>query len=582
MRILKRIASLLLAVSVLVSPVYGADEGTSAKSKVAVSYDAAEKMVYVRGNANGYSTIKVLPSNMQLSDVTPLNLYTHFDQIYGTGSLDYEFVMPDGTAYKKYAVYLNDGSSTENVYDTFMYYDKATADTIVQNTINKSAKNELNEKIDQNATNLGIDKSETIYIDNAENSAQFLFDYYVPLADSSDFYKSYNSLLVMNEMKGLSQSEIEDLLMEYQSSLGIDFDIYNSLSNLHKSDISSLLSKMNFNDELSNLKSDGKDAKFSEIFDRTEALSAVRTSENWQTIKTVFTETYSSVLSEIINANSDYATVLANDVYIQLATGTYDTYQDLKTGFNNAVSAVKQSYAVNSKPSAGGGGGSTGGGVGVPSENKTPKDEFDETSASQNGTESGGKTETSFTMATLSGNKAEYSDVNVASWEYSAVSSLGGDGIISGYEDGSFKSSKPITRAEFTKLIVSAFSIKAEGQPFSDVSENTWYYPYVSVAAGSGIVNGYDGIFNPDANISRQDATVIIYRLSEKLGKNYYGNKTFLDINDVSLYAVTAVMGLGSMDIINGDNSGRFNPKKQLTRAEAAQIIYNFIIKLNE
>lgn len=55
--------------------------------------------------------------------------------------------------------------------------------------------------------------------------------------------------------------------------------------------------------------------------------------------------------------------------------------------------------------------------------------------------------------------------------------------IIAGYSDSSFKGDNPITRAEFTALIVKTLGLPDEGPcSFSDVSKNVWCYNAIGVA----------------------------------------------------------------------------------------------------
>lgn len=82
------------------------------------------------------------------------------------------------------------------------------------------------------------------------------------------------------------------------------------------------------------------------------------------------------------------------------------------------------------------------------------------------------------------------------------------NGIVQGYEDGSYKPDQTINRAELLKIIVEAaydesdFEGYADQSCFSDVPANMWYTPYVCFAKDEGIVEGYeDGTFKPAQKI---------------------------------------------------------------------------------
>ena len=53
--------------------------------------------------------------------------------------------------------------------------------------------------------------------------------------------------------------------------------------------------------------------------------------------------------------------------------------------------------------------------------------------------------------------------------------------------------------------------------------------------------------------------------------------RNFNDYSSISNYARDAVDVLSKAGIINGDNSGCFNPANYATRAEAAKMIYGVI-----
>lgn len=145
-----------------------------------------------------------------------------------------------------------------------------------------------------------------------------------------------------------------------------------------------------------------------------------------------------------------------------------------------------------------------------------------------------------------------------------------------------------ITRAEFTKLIVTAFvgdiSFDFEGN-FKDISEDAWYADVVNTAYKEGIVSGDDtGYFRPDDCISRQDMAVIVYNAGVEFNlfdsaKNY---TAFSDDKEISDYAREAVYTLRSYSVINGMGDGSFAPVQNADRASAAQMIYSLITKFDK
>ena len=174
-----------------------------------------------------------------------------------------------------------------------------------------------------------------------------------------------------------------------------------------------------------------------------------------------------------------------------------------------------------------------------------------------------------------------FSDVDDDHWCYTALSTLADKKILNGFPDGTFRPDSFVTRAEFTKMIVDfvADIPSEEDMVFDDVSSDDWYADCVSDAASKGIITGYDGRFNPNADIKREDAAVVIYRIYVLLDKNLRGTKFFGDRREVSAYAKSAVETLGGIGVINGNENGMFMPSDCLTRSEAAQLIFNAFVK---
>lgn len=110
-----------------------------------------------------------------------------------------------------------------------------------------------------------------------------------------------------------------------------------------------------------------------------------------------------------------------------------------------------------------------------------------------------------------------YSDVKAGDWFNNAVSTLSKAGIIAGYEDGSFRPNGYITRAEFATIAARFFDVTYNGKDlFPDISGH-WAKDYINQAANKGFVNGYeDGTFKPDRNITRAEAVTLVNRTLDR------------------------------------------------------------------
>ena len=168
-----------------------------------------------------------------------------------------------------------------------------------------------------------------------------------------------------------------------------------------------------------------------------------------------------------------------------------------------------------------------------------------------------------------------FSDLPAAHWAYDAVNVLAENFILNGYLDGTFKPDANITRGEFAKIIVSATNTldTEAASSFSDVSEEDWYYYYVSSALKEGYITGYpDGTFRPDDYITRADICTIV---SRSLGSPTTVSDTpFSDDRLIPSYAKIPVYALVRLGIINGMGDGTFGPGVFATRAQTAKIIH--------
>ena len=170
----------------------------------------------------------------------------------------------------------------------------------------------------------------------------------------------------------------------------------------------------------------------------------------------------------------------------------------------------------------------------------------------------------------------EVKDVSNNFWGIEAIQNLNELGIIKGYNDGYFRPNNPITRVEFFALINRAFGFERTdlAREFKDIDyiKTDWKTLEIMKASSQGFLQGTDGQANPDNKITRQEAFVILSRVL-KLDLN--SEKTnFADDTKISNWAKKELHALWEYGYINGTNN-KINPQNHLTRAEAAQVIYN-------
>ena len=146
-----------------------------------------------------------------------------------------------------------------------------------------------------------------------------------------------------------------------------------------------------------------------------------------------------------------------------------------------------------------------------------------------------------------------FNDVAKDCWAANYIGYMQQFGIVTGYEDGSFRPDAPVTRAEFA-AIASRFEKLTQGSAsFTDVPDTHWAVKYINFAATRGWVTGYeDGTFKPEHSITRAEVAAVTCRLLERSADQTYIRshigelRTFADVTEshwAYWYAMEAANG---------------------------------------
>ncbi len=133
-------------------------------------------------------------------------------------------------------------------------------------------------------------------------------------------------------------------------------------------------------------------------------------------------------------------------------------------------------------------------------------------------------------------------------------------------------------------MLVHSLGLTVAGEiQFSDVATDAWYAEPISIATQAGIVKGRSVVsFQPDSQITREEITVMLMKAYElNVGNVPVGstNILFTDMDQVSSWAADSVKDAAQLGLVQGQRQGQFVPKGIASRAEAAQVIYNLILK---
>ncbi len=104
-----------------------------------------------------------------------------------------------------------------------------------------------------------------------------------------------------------------------------------------------------------------------------------------------------------------------------------------------------------------------------------------------------------------------FQDVAQDAWYASTIGFAAEKGFIGGYENGSFLPKNSVTRGEFASMLVRFLGLTPSGTPtFTDATDH-WAASAIAVLAEQGIVGGYeDGTFRPKGNITRAEAAKMV------------------------------------------------------------------------
>jgi hypothetical protein len=176
-------------------------------------------------------------------------------------------------------------------------------------------------------------------------------------------------------------------------------------------------------------------------------------------------------------------------------------------------------------------------------------------------------------------NGRSFADVGETYWGRDAVTFVTARSIFNGTGTDAFAPETPMDRGMLVQVLYNL-----EGAPaasgtasFPDVSGSAWYAAAVNWAVANGVASGYgDGSFGPEDSITREQLAVMLWRYAG----SPEATQTTLDFPDgdqVSGYARAALLWANEKGIINGTGSGTLSPQGPATRAQVAQVMWNFL-----
>lgn len=354
--------------------------------------------------------------------------------------------------------------------------------------------------------------------------------------------ESYTKALVLSQLRDGTEN-IDNTIRRYSYTLGINAEEeYFKYSDRVKNELDRLMKK------------NSENISFEKLYGKCLLLARINKPDSNISMRETVTENASEIGISLTKYNGLGNEYKKNKVFSIMMQQQYEDYPEVIKKFNEACDEVAAETENNGSGSSGGGGGSSsssGKSVtgAVITGNLTPEQNNRETFLQ------------------------EFSDIN-GHWAYDSIVRLSREGTVDGFEDKTFRPDAAISRAEFAKIVclMKKIDLPEYTGIFSDISASNWCCKYVQALSDRKIITGFDGKFMPEDKITRQDAAVMLARAWELDTSAVKESNVFADRKDIADYAQPAVNLLSDMGIINGYD-GYFNPKGTATRAQTAAML---------
>jgi hypothetical protein len=187
----------------------------------------------------------------------------------------------------------------------------------------------------------------------------------------------------------------------------------------------------------------------------------------------------------------------------------------------------------------------------------------------------------------------DFPDVAANSPFRTIICSMASAGMITGYDDGTFRLGQPVSRQAFAAFLGRMHGFGTQNSDpcntpqyphhsrFPDVSDSNPFCVEINTLATRGVIAGYpDGTFRPTAPISRQAVAAFLWRdyyrwthTSAEPGDAPQTTTDFSDVPESNVFSGDIQFGVDN-GLINGYSDGTFRPAAPTTRQAAAAFIY--------
>lgn len=159
-------------------------------------------------------------------------------------------------------------------------------------------------------------------------------------------------------------------------------------------------------------------------------------------------------------------------------------------------------------------------------------------------------------------------------WAEASIERWSGYGIIQG-SNGKFDPDGQLTCAQLATILARLLKLPAaKDAGFIDNPADAWYYDAINRCAAAGILKGNgDGTVTPNASITRERAMVMLARALGIEPLSRPDLSRYADVAQVSAYAQGYLAALIEAGIVGGVTADRLAPQDNITRAATVTIL---------
>ena len=155
-------------------------------------------------------------------------------------------------------------------------------------------------------------------------------------------------------------------------------------------------------------------------------------------------------------------------------------------------------------------------------------------------------------------------------------------GVLKGMDNGKFEGELPITRAMVATVLkrLSKDQTTNTVQNFKDVKDKDWFAEAAKWAQSQNLIKGYeDGTFKANKLVTRQELAIIVDRFLKIRGIQMKEIKeiSYKDLDKLPTWSRAAIIAMAKIGLIEGETTEKYNPTSEFTREELAVMLEKII-----